>query len=212
MQKVFFIGFIRLKPKGNKMKVFSLNSNLNFNGYIPVRYYEKENSEDKAARIVSQKNIKKCQGYIVRNLNGTSKDINQDFVKLYGAHDKDYKKYPHVRSYYPGNSPVAYLVTGYDADEMDKLAKPIGIAKGEAKHCTGNSRSYESRSAVRTFYKDAESFLKHSCNRVKSEDGEKYILNILVKPVYNKKNELKKFEFQEAKFTKETKAQSSQFI
>ena len=212
MQKVFFTGFIKIKPKGNKMKVFSPNSNLNFNGYIPVRYYERENSKDKSARIISQENIKKCQGYVVRNLNGTLKDINQDFVELYGMHDKDYRKYPHVRSYYPLNSPVAYLVTGYDVNEMDRLAKPVGIAKGEAKYYTGSSRSYESRSAARAFFKDAKSFLQHSCNRVKSEDGENYVLNILVKPVYNKKNELKKFEFQEAKFTKETKAQSSKFI
>ncbi len=185
------------------MQIAAPNRSLNFNGYIPVRYYSREKGEETAFRITSRENIKKCQGYVVRNLNGTLKEQNKSFVDFYRAYDKDYGSYPTVRSHYGKNGCDVFLVTGYDADRIGEMAKPIGIAKGDAKAKTGHARSYESRNASRNFFSNVDSYLKNQCQRVRSKKGEKLVLNVLFEPVYNKKNEFKKFKFLNAKFTAE---------
>lgn len=183
------------------MQIAAPNRSLNFNGYIPVRYYSREKGEETAYRIISRENIKKCQGYVVRNLNGTLKEQNKGFVDFYRGYDRDYQKYPTVRSHYGKNGCDVFLVTGYDADRIGEMARPIGIAKGDAKAKTGRAKSYESRNASRNFFSNVESYLKNQCKRVKDINGEKLILNVLFEPTYNKKGEFKKFKYLEAKFT-----------
>lgn len=176
-------------------------SNINFNGYIPVRYYAKEQGEETVYRITSRENVKKCQSYVVRNLNRTLKEHNEGLVNLYREMDKDYQKRPVVRSYYGKNGCDVFLVTGYDADRIDEMAKPIGIAKGDAKSKTGKARSYESRNASRNFFFNVENYLKNQCKRIEGKNGEKLVLNVLFEPTYNKKNEFKKFKYLAANFT-----------
>lgn len=183
------------------MQIGAVNNNINFKGYIPVRYYSKEQGEETVYRITSKENIKKCQGYVVRNLNRTLKEHNEGFVDMYKAMDKDYRKHPVVRSYYGKNGCDVFLVTGYDADRIDEMAKPIGIAKGDAKSKTGKAKSYESRNASRNFFSNVESYLKNQCRRIKNNNGEKLVLNVLFEPTYNKKNEFKKFKYLAANFT-----------
>ena len=183
------------------MQIGAINNNINFQGYIPVRYYAKEQGQEKAHRITSKENIKKCQGYIVRNLNGTLKEQNKDFINFYRAQDGDYQKYPTVRSYYADNNLDVFLITGHDADKVGEMAKPIGIARSEAKYRTGKANSYESRNASKNFFSNVESYLQGYCKRVKGKNGEKLVLNVLFEPIYNKNNEFKKFKYLEAKFT-----------
>ena len=183
------------------MQIGAVNNNVNFKGYIPVRYYAKEQGEETAYRITSRENVKKCQSYVVRNLNRTLKEQNEGFVDLYKAMDKDYQKHPAFRSYYVKNGRDIFLVTGYDADRIVEMAKPIGIAKGDAKSKTGKARSYESRNASRNFFFNVENYLKNQCKRVEGKNGEKLVLNVLFEPTYNKKNEFKKFKYLAANFT-----------
>ena len=161
-------------------------SNLNFKGYVPVTYYALDDNGKTSSRVTSKENLRKCNGKIVRNLNGTLKEVNKDLVDYFKKYDKDYQKLPYV--------------TGYDAYEVDNMAKPIGIAKSEALARTGKSRSYESNSASREFFKNARSYLQHRCTRLKSKEGQNLSLQVLFKPVYKKDGALKDFKYQEMEF------------
>lgn len=175
-------------------------SNLNFKGYVPVTYYALDGNGKTSSRVTSKENLRKCNGKIVRNLNGTLKEVNKDLVDYFKKYDKDYQKLPYVTSIYDYETSTVYLVTGCDAYEVDNMAKPIGIAKSEALARTGKSRSYESNSASREFFKNARSYLQHRCTRLKSKEGQNLSLQVLFKPVYKKDGALKDFKYQEMEF------------
>ncbi len=177
---------------------------ISFNGYVPIGYYAKNPETNRYSRVVQDKNIRKCQSFIVRNLNGTAKNMkDEDFVDFYRAYDRDYAINPLVRSVYDKDRPVVYLVTGKDVNYVDKLAKPIGIAKGEAMDRYGSSKSFESISESNTFFRKVKEFFKNKCQRLKSDDGQNLSLKVYFDPKYNKKNNLVGFNFVNARFVNE---------
>src|SRR5699024_9628666 len=107
-------------------------------------------------------------GRVVRNLNGTIKNKNEDLINSFKSLDKDYKKDPYVSSIYDYNNSTVYLATGCDARRIDEMAKPIGIAKGEAKRKTGKAKSYESSYAANEYFKNAKEYITKRCKRLKS--------------------------------------------
>ena len=178
-------------------------SNLNFKGYIPVRYYAVNKDGKTTSRILSKENLKKCNGRVVRNLNGTIKNKNEDLINSFKSLDKDYKKDPYVASIYDYNNSTVYLATGCDARRIDEMAKPIGIAKGEAKRKTGKAKSYESSYAANEYFKNVKEYITKRCKRLKSANGENLSLKILFTPKYTREGKLKDFELTDSKFIEE---------
>ena len=176
-------------------------SNCSFKGYIPVQYYAKHPTKDKFVPIIKRENIKKCNGFVVRNLNRTAKsNRNPSFVNQYKSQDRDYRSLPVVKSIYDDETPTVFLVTGKDVDEINKLAKPVGIAKREAMGAIGNSHSFESKKAAKDYFKNAKNFIFKHCNRIKNNEGKALTMQVYFNPVYNKKQELKGFDYIKTSF------------
>ena len=179
-------------------------SNCSFKGYIPVQYYAKHPTKDKYVPVIKRENIKKCNGFVVRNLNRTAKNNrNQNFVNQYKNQDRDYRSLPVVKSIYDDETPTVFLVTGKDVDEVNNLAKPVGIAKRESIDAIGNSHSFESKNAAKNYFRNAKNFLFRYCNRVKNEDGKPLTMQVFFNPVYNKRQELKGFDYVKTSFVQD---------
>ena len=185
------------------MIINSTNS-ASFKGYVPVRYMAKNPKNDKYVPVIKNENIRKCQGFVVRNLNGTAKKMKDEgFVNFYRAYDSDYRKNPVVHSVYDDSSPVVYMVTGDDTQVIRELAKPVGKAKAEAIDTIGSSKTFESQSASRTFFRKVKSFLNNGCKRLKSNSGKNLSLIVYFNPKYSRNDKLKGFEFVEANFVED---------
>lgn len=178
--------------------------NISFKSYIPIVFYAKNPENGSYSRITSRENIRKCQSFVVRNLNGTAKSIkNQKFVEFYKSHDKDYAQIPKVHSVYDNKNPVVYMVTGKDTDIVESLAKDVGKTKSKSIEIIGNSKSFESKNAARSYFSTINKFLKNTCKRVKSKDGHNLSLVMYFKPSYGKKSgKFNGFEFFNAQFLK----------
>lgn len=188
------------------MKIKSVQ-NPSFKAYIPVTYYAKNPANDKYVRVMKPQNIKKCQSFVVRNLNGTAKNMkNDDFVDFYSSYDRDYKNQKTVRSVYDYDNSTVIMISGKDTDAVSNMAKPIGIAKGESIDRTGRSNSFETQLATRDYFNQIKSFLKYSCKQVKNDKGEKLSLRVYFDPKYKKDGTLKDFKFVNARMVTESEA------
>lgn len=182
----------------------NINRPISFKGYVPVKYMAKDEESGQYFQITDKDNVKKCQGFVVRNLNGTAKNNrNTDFVDLYRQYDRDYRRVPKVQSVYDKNSPIVHMVTGSDVEVVKNYAKPIGIAKGEALDRIGRSDSFEARSASRSYFRNVTQYIKNKCKRLKSFDGNNLSLVVYFDPKYTRTNKLKGFEYVGAKFEEE---------
>ena len=175
-----------------------------FKGYVPIEFYAKNPDSGKYVPILKKENIKKCQSFVVRNLNHTAKNNkNEKFVDFYKKYDRDYARTQSVHSVYDPQSPLVYLVTGSDVDKVKEMAKPIGKAKAEAVDLTGRSSSFEVFQAGKNYFDDVMRFIKRSCRRVKSTEGEPLSLRMYFDPKYGKRSgKLQGFEFVNARFIK----------
>lgn len=179
---------------------------VSFRGYIPVHYYAKNPENGKYVPVIKDENIKKCQSFVVRNLNGTAKNMrNDEFVNFYRSYDSDYRKNPQVHSVYDRDNPVVYMVSGDDVDVVKEFAKPIGRAKGEAIDKLGHSKSFEAKAASKDFFRNVKYFLKTKCRRLKSKDNKNLSLRVYFDPKYNRKDNLVGFDFVNARFIEEEK-------
>ncbi len=184
------------------MSVKSVQS-PSFKAYVPVFFYVKDKDTDTYDRVTSPQAMRKCQSFVVRNLNGTAKNMaNDSFVKGYSKYDSDYKKNSQVASYYDYDNAMVLMITGKDADSVKQMAKPIGIAKGDAKDKTGVARSFESKMATKDYFRQLKSFLRTSCKQVHTEDGENLALKVFFNPKYKKDGSVAKFNYEKACFTK----------
>ena len=175
--------------------------NLSFKAYVPVVFYAKNPENGKYSRVMKPENVKKCQSFVVRNLNGTAKNIkNDEFVTMYSSFDKDYKSVREVRSVYDYDNARVLMVTGRDVDAVTQMAKPIGKAKSESIDRTGRSSSFETRLATNDYYRQIKSFLRKSCRAVKSESGSKLALQVYFDPKYKKDGQLKAFDYVGSRF------------
>lgn len=178
--------------------------NPSFKAYIPVTYYAKNPANDKYVRVFKPQNIKKCQSFVVRNLNGTAKNMrNDDFVDFYSQFDKDYREQKTVRSVYDNENAAVIMITGRDVNAVTNMAKPIGIAKSEAIERTGSPDSAETEFATKDYFEQIKSFLKYSCKQVKNNYGEKLSLRVYFDPKYKKDGTLKGFDFVNARMVSE---------
>lgn len=176
-------------------------SPVSFKGYIPVKYMAKDDETGRYMPVTSNEYIKKCQSFVVRNLNGTAKNnVSEEFVELYKSYDKDYAKNPVVRSVYDKNRPIVHMFSGTETDIIDNYAKPVGRAKGEAMDAIGKSKSFESSVASRNFFKNVRSYINGSARRLKSENGKNLSLVVYFNPKYTRNDNLKKFEYAGAVF------------
>ncbi len=180
-------------------------TNPSFKAYIPVTYYAKHPSKDEYVPVIKNENIKKCHGFVVRNLNGTAKNQkNDEFIKFYRDYDSDYRRTPKVMSVYDKDSPKVYMVTGRDVDAVKNMAKPIGIARSESIDRCGRSKTFESANAAKNYFSNVKNFLRNSCRRLKNEDNEKLSLRVYFNPKYGvRNNKLQGFDFVNAVFVKE---------
>ncbi len=194
------------------MRINSINS-PSFGAYIPVLYYANgvKNPQrslfedyDPPSRIIEKTNLRKCNGYIVRNLNGTEKKRPaRELVKYVKMFDKDYRECPRVHSVYDYANSIVYLVTGRDVDTINQMAKPVGIAKGHSMDVLGHSKSFDARNAAENFVNNSFSFIKRNCRQVRNEKGEPVQFHVYYDPKYTKTGKLDSFEFQHAIFKPE---------
>ncbi len=177
-------------------------SNLSFKGYIPIKFFAKNIETGNYNRIIDKENIRKCQSFVVRNLNGTAKNLkNEKFVEFYKSYDKDYAAMPRVHSVYDNKKPVVYMVTGKDVDIIDKFAKPVGKAKRKSMETIGHVNSFESCYAARSYFSNVNLFLKNNCKRIKNKDGQNLSLIMYFNPIYTKRDKkLTGFEYKNAQF------------
>lgn len=183
-------------------------SSISFKGYVPIKFYAKNPANGKYSRVIKHENLRKCQGFVVRNLNGTAKaNRNESFIEFYKKHDKDYRKCPVVMSMYDErreSAPVIYMITGNDTEEAKQLAKPIGIAKSESLEHLGNTKSFEAKSAAKIYFDNMKYFLNKCCKRLKNEKNEELTLRVFFEPEYTvKTHRLKGFKYTGCDFTAE---------
>lgn len=176
-----------------------------FKGYVPVQFYAKNPANGKYGPVQKRENIKKCQSFVVRNLNGTAKNNrNEDFVDFYKQYDSDYCAIPAVHSIYDDNRPIVHMVTGKDVDRVKEMAKPLGKAKADSLEAFGHTGAFEVYQTGREYYRGVHNFIKNSCRHLKSDDdNQNLMLRVYFDPVYGKKGQFKGFNFVNARFLKE---------
>ena len=181
----------------------NINS-ISFKSYVPVRYFAKSYKDGNYYPIYDKDKIKKCNGYVVRNLNGTAgkNSRNDELIATFSSYDKDYKETPKVRS--ACDRGVVYIVTGKDAGKLSEYAKPIGIAKSASIDAFGHSESHDAKLRTREYFANVKYFLKNTCRQIKGEDGKPLTLNAYFDPQY-KNGELKDFKYNSLEFVDEEK-------
>ena len=181
----------------------TINSSVSFKGYVPVVFYAKNPSNDKYVPVLKNENLRKCQSFVVRNLNSTAKNNKDDgFVRFYADNDPDYVSRNEVHSVYRQKGPMLYMVSGSDVDKVREFAKPVGIAKADSIEALGHTKSFEVREAAHNYINSVYSFLKNTCKQLRTKDGsEKLVLCLFFDPKYKKRTgKLSGFEFSSAKF------------
>ncbi len=173
----------------------NVNNNLNFGAATHVYFFTPEGQ-----RIVSDANMRKCERYLVRHLNGAKnlKNRNKDLVdtfkydKKHFVGDKDYSFISKVRSVYDKTKSYVNIITGKDVKKVNEWGQRIGEAKALSKQRTGSVRSFETYDAIRQYNKNA---LKYSEEHGIYKDGKRQAFGVIFDPKYNKNGELKGFEY-----------------
>lgn len=186
--------------------------NISFKGCIPVEFYAKHPKTQKYVPIVQPQNVKKCQHFVVRNLNKTITGQNKSdvFTRVYEQVDSDYAKNPIVRSIYDKNAPIpktaqeakpyVFLFTGDDTDKVKELGKQLGKDKIAIAEST-EDKEKEALSQARKKYKTGiKDLINRICPRVKDEQKRDLVMRVFFEPEYNKKGDLSRFVFQDVMF------------
>ena len=176
--------------------------NISFKGCIPVEFYARHPRTGFYVPVLKQENIRKCQSFVVRNLNNPDgKNSNKDFINKYRQIDKDYSKNPIVASVYEKDAPIVHMATGYDAMIIKEMGKNLGKSKKEVFEETGETYSSETRFLARKYFQDARNYIKKMCTRVKDKDGAKLKMSVYFNPIYGYEKKVKKFEYEDVKFS-----------
>lgn len=180
---------------------------ISFRGQIPVDFYGRDPVSGNFFPIVKPEHVKKCQSFVVRNLNGTAKKLkNSDFVNIYKKADKDYAYIPTIRTFYDREAQVptkvrelaphyVYLVTGKDAQAYDDLGKELGIAKRDYFERTGQKYGYDVQRAKKDYELGIKDLVFNKSKVVKTEKNKDAALQVFFDIHKNKKNEIDKFEY-----------------
>lgn len=175
------------------------SSNVNFGATTHVYFYTNNGN-----RIISPKNMRKCERYLVRQLNGAKnlKTRNEELVDTFKAGDYEYKIQPQCRSFYERAKGLVNIITGKDKKLMDSWGKEIGKAKRLSKEVTGSTRSFETKYATDLYNHKGSNLVK---NNGIYRNGERQAFGICFEPVLNKKGELKEFKYVRSAWFNESK-------
>ena len=179
-----------------------------FKSCVPVQIYAKHPDTGKYSPLRKKnndsKNIRKCQRYIVSNLNSKQAPKEPGFVGFYSSVDKDYSAVKAAYSYYDDENSKVYMFTGRDVDTVKEMAKPIGLASAQALDLYGNTNSPEVKEAKKNYYKNMKSFVRKNTNFLRSPDGRRLALRVYFDPIFYQKGKnkgnLKDLQFVGARF------------
>lgn len=171
------------------------NNSVNFRSATHVYFFTSDGK-----RIISDKNMRTCERYLVRQLNGAKnlKLKNHELVDTFKydkrqfVGDRDYSFIPKVRSVYNKAKGYVNIITGKDVRVIDEWGKRIGQAKALSKERTGTTKSFETSDAVKRYNRNAIKFAnEHGIYK----DGKRQAFGVIFDPKYNRKGELKGFEY-----------------
>lgn len=168
-------------------------SNVNFTSSAHVYFYTKEGK-----RIVSDQNVRKCERYLVRQLNNAKnlKEKNYDLADTFKRGDVDYQYYPVVRSVYErtktGVKNFVNIVTGKDVKRVDYYAKEIGKMKRLSRERIGINKSFETSYATDRYFTNAIRIADESGIY---KNGKRQAFGVVFEPQYKKNGELKDFKY-----------------
>lgn len=184
----------------------NINS-VSFKACIPVKHYAKHPETGTYRRLTDDKQVRKCQGKVIRNLNGNlTKTAYQPIVDFYKQADADYSKTPEAVSIYRTSRtgrPEVYMVTGDDTEIIKEYGRKLGIAISGFDSEEENVVEKAEKTAKEAYFDKAFHFIKYHCKRVKSSDGKNLSLKVYFIPKYNKKGEIKDFQICNAKLERE---------
>ena len=151
--------------------------------------------------VVRKNNIRKCQSFVIRNLNGTAKNSkSSEFTNYYKNYDYDYRVDSVARSVYDKNSAVVHMVTGEDVQYIDNFGKALGLSKAESIDRAGTTKTFDVACESKKFYVNALDFIRREAKPLTDKNGENLELQVFFSPKYTKKGILKSFEYVNALF------------
>ncbi|MBQ8635079.1 hypothetical protein IJ425_02880 [bacterium] len=192
-------------------------SNVSFKGCMPMEFYAKYSRTGTYVPVAKPENVRKCQNFVVRNLNNTAGENRSDsFVKAYKEQDKDYRALPCARSIYDKRAPIitsihdkppaySYLITGYDVETLDTLGKSFGYQKKDIFERTGVKKGRQVTDAKKQYKSGIKDVMDKLCKRVKDKDGDDIVMKVYFTPEFNRKGELLRFKYDEVAFSKQEK-------
>lgn len=170
-------------------------------------------------RIVSDENMKKCLHYMEAHLNGSKrvKVRNQDLVDTfkfgqkdangkYTGGDRDYYNIPKIRAVIDNTKDKIQgfinIVSGEHVNIVNKkYGKPIGKAKHVSLKRAGTTQTFETKDAVSRYVDNAPAYAE---SKAVYKNGERQAFGIAFTPIYNKKGNLKGFEYHHSGFFNES--------
>ncbi|MCR5266617.1 MAG: hypothetical protein K6E29_08525 [Cyanobacteria bacterium RUI128] len=194
----------------------TINNSTNFKANYHMYFFTPEGK-----RIVSDENMKKCLHYVEAHLNNAKRvqgKRNMDLVDTFrfGQLGKDGQRIGGDTDYYYNNKirtvidntvgkiqGFMNIVSGGDVDVIaKKFGERIGTAKSESLRRTGSTKSFEASHAVSRYVDSAPAYAE---SRAVFRNGKRVAFGVIFEPVYNKKGEVKKFEYKRAGFFDEAK-------
>ncbi|MGN1153159.1 MAG: hypothetical protein ACI4S3_03950 [Candidatus Gastranaerophilaceae bacterium] len=186
-----------------------INNTTNFGSATHVYFFTKE-----GRRIVSDKNVRTCTRYLVRQLNGAknlkSRNTNLVDTFTYDAKqqvgDTDYRNLPKVRSVYEyiNNKFTGYIniITGKDVKTVDKFGSEIGKAKHIAKERTGSTKSFETTYSIDKYNRNSTKLAQETGIY---KDGKRQAFAVVFDPTFKKNGDHKGFEYVRSFYFDESK-------
>ena len=195
----------------------TINNSTNFKANYHMYFYTTEGK-----RIVSDENMKKCLHYVEAHLNNAKRVQGKRNMHLvdtfrFGQMGKDGQRIGGDRDYYYNNKIRSVIdntvgkvqgfmnvVTGGDVDVIaQKFGKRIGTAKSESLRRIGSTKSFEASHAVSRYVDSAPAYAE---SRAVYRNGKRVAFGVMFEPVYNKKGEVKRFDYVRSGFFNEEKA------
>ena len=178
-------------------------SPVSFKSYVPVYHKAKNPKTGEFELITSQDQIRKCQRFVVSNLNhsGFNKK-DSSFVSMFAAKDPDYRYLNVVQSVYDDKLPVVHMATGKDVDIIKNYAKNVGRAKSDALYAYGTTKTYETSRVTTDYFKTAKRYLFNSARRIKSQEGDRQALTVYFEPKFKRNGDFKEYQYVGADFIK----------
>jgi len=186
--------------------------NISFKGCMPMEFYAKYERTGAYVPVVKPENVRRCQNFVVRNLNDTAGTNKSDeFVHEYAKVDADYRQRRSARSVHDKRAPIiksiheklpfyAYLITGDDVDDIDLLGRQLGYDKKDIFERTGLINNSEVKSANKNYRNGIRNIIEKISHRIKDENGNKLVMQVYFTPVHNRKGELVKFKYDKVNF------------